>query len=132
MPAGELVEALVIDLFPFGGLTLQVKGGYLPARTDLAFERNDTLSLKVIGVNAEAGEFSLQLLNNKTGAGEEARPPLLSGPDRGRIEGLAGKIGDLVLKTTIQRAEDGQQPEVPGGQYLEAGKLKVLLEDLVE
>lgn len=83
LQAGELVEALVVDLFPFGGLTLKVKGDYLPARTDLPFEKKDTLSLKVIGSNGEAGEFSLQLLNNKTGAEKKRSLPYYQVPTGG-------------------------------------------------
>ena len=54
---GEIIEGQVVDIFPYGGLTLKVKGGYLPARTNLNFEKQETLFLKVLGQSGEGGDW---------------------------------------------------------------------------
>lgn len=122
---GEIIEALVVDLFPSGGLTLKVKGGYLPARTNLAFEKNDTLSLKVLDWKGAAGELRLQLLDNKTGAGEEIRSRLFPGIENERIEEPTRKAADRIINLFNARAEEGQPPETAP-----AGKQRDLLESL--
>ncbi|MBI5607170.1 MAG: flagellar hook-length control protein FliK [Deltaproteobacteria bacterium] len=114
---GEIIEAQVVDLFPSGGLTLKVKGGYLPARTNLAFEKNDTLSLKVLDWKGAAGELRLQLLDNKTGAGEANRTQSFPGDENERIEDLTRKAADRIINLFNARAEEGQPPEsIPSGK----------------
>ncbi len=69
---GEIIEGQVADIFPSGGLTIKVKGGYLPVRSELNFEKNETIFLKVLGQGKKNGELILQLVNNKTlSQGEE-------------------------------------------------------------
>jgi len=62
---GEIIEGLVSDIFPAGGLTIKVKGGFLPARTDLDFQKNEILFLKVLGQGSGGGELMLQFLGRK-------------------------------------------------------------------
>ncbi len=137
LQAGEVVEALVVDLFPSGGLTLKVKGSYLPVRTDLVFEKNDTLSLKVIGLQAEKGEFTLQLLGNKVGSKEMTGNPIIPEADRAKIEEIIQKISDLIpelsdkkinkIQSIINETEKVLQTDSPA----KVPGFKGILQDLI-
>jgi hypothetical protein len=59
---GEIIEGQVADTFPCGGLTIKVKGGYLPVRTELPFEKNEIIFLKVLGQDKKDGKLILQLI----------------------------------------------------------------------
>jgi hypothetical protein len=137
LQAGEVVEALVVDLFPSGGLTLKVKGSYLPVRSDLVFEKNDTLSLKVIGLQEEKGEFTLQLLGDKVGSKGMMGGPIIPETDRERIEGLIQKISDLIpglsdkkitkLQSIINETEKILQTD----SSVKAPRIKGIIQDFI-
>ena len=59
---GEIIEGMVADTFPYGGLTIKVKGGYLPARSELPFEKNEIIFLKVLVEGKKDGKLVLQLI----------------------------------------------------------------------
>jgi hypothetical protein len=91
---GEIVEGEVVDLFPGGGLTLKIKGSYLPIRSSLNFKKNEILSLKVLGKGSVRGELVLQLLSGTSRPGMEEA----SGLDRLGSEPRDEKIPASLLK----------------------------------
>ena len=131
---GEIIEAQVVDLFPSGGLTLKVKDGYFPARTDLVLAQNDTIFLKVLGFGGSGKELTLQLLSTKTGSKEietEAKPSVTV--DQEKIENLIKEAANLISKLKGQGAEEVYNLEsILPKRSLEIGRLNVVLKDLFE
>lgn len=126
---GEIIEGQVADIFPSGGLTIKVKGGYLPVRSELTFEKNDTIFLKVLGEGKKNGEIILQLINNKTlSQGEELLTNTGSNTGMYRMEDPVRKATELILKIMGSGGESGKAPT---GQALEIGKLRVVLGELL-
>ncbi len=126
---GEIIEGQVADIFPSGGLTIKVKGGYLPVRSELNFEKNETIFLKVLGEGKKNGELILQLINNKTlSQGEEQLANTGSNTGMGRMEDPVRKATELILKIIGSGVESGKAPT---GQTLEIGKLRMVLGELL-
>ena len=126
---GEIVEGQVADIFPSGGLTIKVKGGYLPVRSELNFEKNETIFLKVLGEGKKNGELILQLINNKTLSPGEEQLANTGGPTgMGRMEDPVRKATELILKIISSGVESGKAPT---GQTLEIGKLRMVLGELL-
>jgi hypothetical protein len=123
---GEIIEGQVTDIFPSGGMTIKVKGGFLPVRTDLNFKKNETLFLKVLGQERKNGEVVLQLINTRirSGGGD-----LWIGKGTGNSEDPARKASDLIMKF-IGPGVDSRK--VLTGQSWEIGKLRVVLGELVK
>ena len=127
---GEIVEGQVVDIFPSGGLTIKVKGGYLPVRSDLNFEKNETIFLKVLGQGKKDGELILQLVNKKTlSGGEEPLTNTGSNTGMGRMEDAIRKATELIFKLMGPRVENGKTST---GQSLEIGKLRMALGELLK
>jgi hypothetical protein len=129
---GEIIEGQVVDIFPAGGLTIKVKGGFLPVRSDLTFEKNENLFLKVLGRESQGEEITLQFLGNKSGfEGGQAKVKPSSGVEVERIETLTGKLSELILKLTGQGAEEGKSS---GSSFipnpLDIQKMRTLLDGL--
>ncbi len=123
---GEIIEGQIIDIFPSGGLTIKVKGGYLPVRTDLNFRKNETLFLRVIGQERKNGELVLQLINTKIRSSQE---DLRTGKVKENDESPAWKASDLVMKL-ISTVADSRKAAT--GQPLEIDKLRVVLGELLK
>jgi hypothetical protein len=109
-----------------------VKGGFLPVRSDLTFEKNENLFLKVLGRESQGEEITLQLLNNKAGfEGGQAKAKPSSGVEVERIETLTGKLSELILKLNGQGAEEGKNS---GSSFipnpLDIQKMRTLLDGL--
>jgi len=131
---GEIIEGQVVDIFPYGGLTLKVKGGYLPARTNLNFEKQETLFLKVLGQSGEGGELAFQFLNSKTGPeGRQSQAKTSLGFDLEKIEDLTKKLSDLILKNNGPGIEEGKDPgSILVPRSLDVQKIRGLLEGLLK
>ena len=126
---GEIIEGQVADIFPAGGLTIKVKGGYLPVRSELNFEKNETIFLKVLGEGKKNGELILQLINNKTlSQGEEPLANTGSNTGMGGMEDPVRKATELILKVIGSGVESGKAPT---GQTLDIGKLRMVLGELL-
>ena len=126
---GEILEGQVADIFPSGGLTIKVKGGYLPVRSELNFEKNETIFLKVLGEGKKNGEIVLQLINNKSlFQGDEQLAK--AGPNTGMsgMEDPVRKATELILKIISSGVESRKAPT---GQSLEIGKLRMVLGELL-
>jgi len=124
---GEIIEGQVIEIFPSGGLTLRVKGGFLPVRTDLNFEKNETIFLKFLGPGEKDGEVVFQLLekNPHLVRRDQVTNPLETerGDDSGR------KALDLILKVISLGGEAKKGPIIQPG---EIEKLRVTLGELLK
>jgi flagellar hook-length control protein FliK len=127
---GEIIEGQVTDIFPSGGLTIKVKGGYLPIRSDLTFEKYETLFLKVLGAGKKNGEIVLQLINSKNQNGREDQW-INTGSFMGleKINDSAGNASDLLSKLLGSGIE--YQKEATS-QPLDTGKLRLLLRELLK
>jgi hypothetical protein len=123
---GEIIEGQVVDIFPSGGLTIKVKGGYLPVRSDLNFERNETLSLKVLGSERRNGEVVLQLIDKKVRSEEE---DLRTGTGAERKDDPTWKAVDLI-SNLISTGVGGKKE--PTGQNREVDKLRMVLGELLK
>jgi hypothetical protein len=123
---GEIIEGQVTDIFPSGGMTIKVKGGFLPVRTDLNFKKNETLFLKVLGQERKNGEVVLQLINTRIRSGGE---DLWTGRGEENREDPARKASELIMKF-IGTGVDSRK--VPTGQSWEIGKLRMVLGELVK
>lgn len=122
---GEIIEGQVADIFPSGGLTIKVKGGFLPVRTDLNFKKNETLFLKVLGQERKNGEIVLQLINTKTrSAGED----LWIGKSEEKVEDPLRNASNLIMKL-ISPVIDNRK--APMGQQWEIDKLREVLGELL-
>jgi hypothetical protein len=130
---GEIIEAQIVNLFPGGGLTLQVKDNYLPVRADLVFNVNDIISLKVLAQGKPGKEVILQLLDNKSLAvGNEARINPAPGGETDRIGNLVQKVLNQIFQLVTFKA-DGEVSQ--GSQAKLSSELKQVrgfLEDLVK
>lgn len=126
---GEIIEGQVADIFPSGGLTIKVKGGYLPVRSELNFEKSEIIFLKVVGQGKKNGELILQLVNNKTLSREEELLTYTSSNTRmDRMEDLVRKARELISKLTGSGVESGK---LPASQSPEIGKLRMVLVELL-
>ena len=123
---GEIIEGQVADIFPSGGLTLKVKGGFLPVRTDLNLKKNETLFLKVLGQERKNGEVVLQLINTKIRPGGE---DLWIGKGEEKGEDPAGNALYLITKFIGQGVDSRK---VPTNQPWEISKLRVVLGELLQ
>lgn len=117
---GEIIEGQVADIFPSGGLTIKVKGGYLPVRSDLTFEKNETLFLKILGQGKKDGELVLQLINTKIRSGGEDQRTNIG---VARMDDPARKASELILKLLDPRVESGKAA---------IGQLRPALEELLK
>lgn len=123
---GEIIEGQVTDIFPAGGLTIKVKGGFLPVRTDLNFEKNETIFLKFLGPGRKNGEVVFQLVDKNIPLVVRDRGMSTAGMDR--IDDPGRKSLELILKV-ISLAGDGKRgPDLQPG---EIGKLRVTLGELL-
>jgi hypothetical protein len=123
---GEIIEGQIVDIFPSGGLTIKVKGGFLPVRTDLNFEKNETLFLKVLGVGRKNEEVVLQLLEKNIRSGEG---DLGTGTNVERGNDSTRKSLDLILKLISQGVDSRKEP---AGQSWDIGKLRVIQGELLK
>lgn len=131
---GEILEGQVVDLFPSGGLTIRVKGGFLPARTDLNFQKDQTILLKVVGQKGQNGELILQLMDGRGGAsGKTEGVPVYPQGRQQLVENLTRQISDLV-RSMANRGREAQGNS--GGNAInfpvENGRLVNLLEGLLK
>ena len=123
---GEIIEGQVVDIYPSGGLTIRVKGGFLPVRTDLNFKKNETLFLKVLGQERKNGEVVLQLTNTKIRTSGE---DLWAGKGEEKGEDPTKKALYLITKFIGGSVESKKGPT---SQPWEIGKLKVVLGELLQ
>jgi hypothetical protein len=132
LKAGEIIEALVVDLFPGGGLTLKVKDSYLPVRSDIVFNRLDTVSLKVVGWKSPENEIILQLIGTKPPVGEaESRINVPAPVNEKNIQNLAQNISDLLVKTTPKTTDGSENFASQRLLPVEVSRVKVLALDLL-
>jgi hypothetical protein len=131
---GEIVEGQVVDIFPAGGLTIKVKGGFLPARTGLNFQKDQNILLKVSDQRGPNGELILQLIDQKSGPFTASeKTPAFSNTRQQAVEFLTRQISDLMGRVTdpgkggVGGAEKGSQETT-----VENGKLINLLESLLK
>jgi hypothetical protein len=131
---GEILEGQVVDVFPSGGLTIKVKGWFLPARTDLEFQKDQNVFLKVAGQKGQNGELILQVIGQKSSASNktEGTPAHRDNPLQG-FEDLFGQVSDLIGRLAGS-GRDGRGTGENNSRLLavETGKLINLLEGLLK
>jgi hypothetical protein len=131
---GEILEGQVVDIFPEGGLTIKVKGGFLPARTGLDFQKDQNIQLKVLNQRGPKGELILQVIDQKP----ESLPlsdklPIFPNSRQQTVEILTRQLSNLIGKLTYSGG-NGAAGAVNGKQALavETGQLNHLLESLLK
>lgn len=134
LQVGEILEGQIVDFFPSGGLTIKVKGGFLPARSDLNFQKNETVFLKVLGQNGQNVELALQVVNltsrsNQTIEGPRACP---GGPDP-KIKDLVKQLSHLIDQGFSRGHWTKEGPASRrSNPALEMVELRPLLENLIK
>jgi hypothetical protein len=131
---GEILEGQVVDIFPEGGLTIKVKGGFLPARTGLDFQKDQNIQLKVMTQRGPNGELILQVIDPKPDSlSLFDKRPVLPDSRQQTIESLTRQVSDLIGKMT-DSGGDGVAGAGNGNQALalETNRLNHLLESLLK
>lgn len=62
---GEIVEGVVLEVYPQGGMTLKIRESTLPVRSALTFSKGEVLRLKVLGQRDKPGELVLKWVGTK-------------------------------------------------------------------
>jgi hypothetical protein len=129
---GEIIEAQIVDVFPGGGLTLKVKGSYFPVRTDLVFDIDDIVSLKVLAQGGAGKELILELLGDKNRLiGDEPRNNPAPGGNPVKIGNLVQKVLDQIANLVAPKGDGAFQTGSQADQSSDLRQLRVLLRDLI-
>ncbi len=111
---GETLEGLITDIQPSGAVTINVKGSYITAKTQLMLEKDMTAMFKVIDTPASGKELKLQFVGYKESP-EQTKQKTADTPLGRAMEDLsqalakssdkiAPKVIENVLKTLPQNS----------------------------
>ena len=66
LQTGEVVRAEVIDVYPSGGVTLEIAGAFITARSEVSIEKGDRVFFKVLSLSdsGEGRELKLKFLGD--------------------------------------------------------------------
>lgn len=100
---GETLEALISDIQPSGAVTLNVKGSYITAKTQLQLEKDLTAMFKVIDTPVSGKELKLQFVGYKEQPEQTKQKPADTplGRAMGDLSQALAKGGDKIAPKTI-------------------------------